>query len=79
MDLLPASVHDVVEVLLEKLCGRGGISVSTDHAPDLLKTEHKCILSQINENNWVLQKGVSSVSMCMSCSDGTGTMMSSKM
>eukprot|EP00957_Ditylum_brightwellii_P009117 689416-Ditylum_brightwellii.AAC.1 len=40
IDFLPASAHDVAEVLLEKLCSRGGISVSTDDAADLLKTEH---------------------------------------
>eukprot|EP00957_Ditylum_brightwellii_P022974 1734018-Ditylum_brightwellii.AAC.1 len=74
INFLPANVHDVAKVLLEKLCGRGEISVSTDDAADLLKTEHFCILSQVNENNWAMQKGVSSVSMCIPCSNGTGTM-----
>eukprot|EP00957_Ditylum_brightwellii_P189281 14406607-Ditylum_brightwellii.AAC.1 len=56
------------------LLGRGGILVPTDDAADLLKTEHFCILSQVNENNGILQKDVSSVSMCMTCSNGAGTM-----
>ena len=35
----PASVHDVAEVLLEKIRERGGMSMSTDDAAGLLKTE----------------------------------------
>ena len=78
----PASVHDVAEVLLEKMRERGGMSMSTDDAAGLLETERFRILSQAtqvtNENNQVLQKDVSSVSMCMPCNDGTGTMASLK-
>eukprot|EP00957_Ditylum_brightwellii_P176138 13412029-Ditylum_brightwellii.AAC.2 len=51
IDFSPTSVHDVAEVLLEKLCRRGGISVSTDDVEDLLKAKHFCILSEVNENN----------------------------
>eukprot|EP00957_Ditylum_brightwellii_P048630 3690403-Ditylum_brightwellii.AAC.1 len=54
MDFLPASVHDVTEVLLEKLHRRGGILMSTDDAVDLLETERFFILSQANKNNGVL-------------------------
>eukprot|EP00957_Ditylum_brightwellii_P014531 1094101-Ditylum_brightwellii.AAC.1 len=54
INVLPANLHDVAEVLLEKLCGRGGISVSTDDAADLLKAEHFCTISEVNENNPVL-------------------------
>eukprot|EP00957_Ditylum_brightwellii_P161849 12323169-Ditylum_brightwellii.AAC.1 len=61
IDFLTASVHDVVEVLLEKLCDRRGIFVSTDDAVNLLKAEFFHILPQVNENNRVLQKGVSSL------------------
>eukprot|EP00957_Ditylum_brightwellii_P116126 8858115-Ditylum_brightwellii.AAC.1 len=52
--------------------------MSTDDAAGLLETEQFHILSQVtNENDQVLQKGVSSVSMCMSCNDGTGIMKNS--
>eukprot|EP00957_Ditylum_brightwellii_P133697 10193819-Ditylum_brightwellii.AAC.2 len=78
INFLHASAHDVVEVLLEKLYNRGEILMLTDDVADLLKTECFCILSQVNENNGVLKKGVSNVSVCMPCSDGTGTMVSSK-
>jgi hypothetical protein len=78
----PASVHDFAEVLLEKMRARGGMAMSTDDAAGLLETERFRILSQAtqvtNENDQVLQKGVSSVSMCMPCNDGTGTIASSK-
>ena len=51
----PASVHDVAEVLSEKMCERGGMLMSTDDAAGLLETEQFCILSQVaNENNQVL-------------------------
>eukprot|EP00957_Ditylum_brightwellii_P063392 4811591-Ditylum_brightwellii.AAC.1 len=53
MDFLPASVHDVAEVLFEKLCGRGGIPVSNDDTADLLETEHFLILSNANEINQI--------------------------
>eukprot|EP00957_Ditylum_brightwellii_P194045 14778068-Ditylum_brightwellii.AAC.1 len=56
---------------------KGGISMLTDDVVDLLETEHIHILSQVtNKNNVVLQKGISSVSMCMSCRDGAGSMVS---
>eukprot|EP00957_Ditylum_brightwellii_P202786 15331806-Ditylum_brightwellii.AAC.1 len=81
MDFLPASVHDDAEVLLEKLHRRGEISISTNDATDLFRTESFCILSSANENNQVLQKGVSSVtsvSIFMPCSNGTDIMVSAR-
>eukprot|EP00957_Ditylum_brightwellii_P080759 6142466-Ditylum_brightwellii.AAC.2 len=51
----------------------------TDDVAGLLETKQFWILSQVtNENNQVLQKGVSSFSLCMPCSNGTGTMVTSK-
>eukprot|EP00957_Ditylum_brightwellii_P083427 6341673-Ditylum_brightwellii.AAC.1 len=52
------------KVLFEKLHRRGGISMSTNDAEDLLRTEHIYILSQANENNWLCKK-VSAVSVCV--------------
>eukprot|EP00957_Ditylum_brightwellii_P157206 11964202-Ditylum_brightwellii.AAC.1 len=51
MEFLPANAHDVADVLLEKLCRRGGRLMSTDGVVDLLGTEHFCVLSQANGNN----------------------------
>eukprot|EP00957_Ditylum_brightwellii_P167779 12772362-Ditylum_brightwellii.AAC.1 len=71
----PASVHDDAEVLLEKLHKKRGMLMLTDDAVGLLETECFCILSQVaNENNSDLQKGVSSVNVHMSCSNGMDTM-----
>eukprot|EP00957_Ditylum_brightwellii_P172589 13138754-Ditylum_brightwellii.AAC.1 len=51
----------------------------TDDAAALLQTEHFHILSQVmKENNGVFQKGVSSASVCMPYSNGTGTMVSAE-